>query len=120
MFENIDLIKDHGANPHIPGFGYGRIVVCYEYFMDNGFISGFVKPNLKGLNTKEMREVVRNALMKSTITPRGYVLISAERQSNTDKLVPTKITASGKIGVGPVEAHAEAEFGRKNALQISN
>ncbi len=36
MLENIDAIREEGANPYVRGFSYPEVVECYSFFLDCG------------------------------------------------------------------------------------
>ena len=108
MIENIDAIKNEGANPWIPGFSYKRIIDCYNYFMDCGFISGFISPLVDGEGTKRKRKLLQDSLRLCQITRRGLRLISEEKP--VSHMNVTRVNAGGKINVGVAEAHIDAEI----------
>ena len=111
MLENIDSIKNENTNPWVHGYSYKKIILCYEYFLDCGFISGFVAPNVEGLGTKEKRAVLQEALKHCSITKRGFELISSSKESALkSQLKVTEVDAGIKMDAGPVAGHVDMKM----------
>ena len=79
MLENIDAIREEGANPYVRGFSYPEVVECYSFFLDCGFIAGFEEPDFQGLDTKGQRKALNAALKCCSITRRGRAFLAGKK-----------------------------------------
>ena len=105
MLENIDAIREEGANPYVRGFSYPDVVECYSFFLDCGFIAGFEEPNFQGLDTKGQRKALNAALGRCSITRRGRVFLAGEKEP--EKRLPKEEERERKLNVKA----GNAEFG---------
>ena len=103
--ENIDAIREEGANPYVRGFSYPEVVECYSFFLDCGFIAGFEEPNFQGLDTKGQRKALNPALKCCSITRRGRAFIAGKKE--TEKRIPKEEERERKLNVKA----GNAEFG---------
>ena len=112
MLENIDVIRDEGANPYVRGFSYPEVVECYSFFLDCGFIAGFEEPDFQGLDTKGQRKALNAALKCCSITRRGRAFLAGKQEAEKEKpkkRKPAEQDLEGKLNVkvGPAEFGAE-------------
>ena len=104
MLENIDVIRDEGANPYVRGFSYPEVVECYSFFLDCGFIAGFEEPNFQGLDTKGQRKALNAALGRCSITRRGRVFLAGKKETPVEKpkVLERELEINGEVKAGPV------------------
>lgn len=118
MLENIDAIRDEGADPYVRGFSYPEVVECYSFFLDCGFISGFMEPDFQGLDTKGQRKALNAALKGCSITRRGRDFLARKQEAEKEKpkkRKPAEQDLEGKLSVkvGPAEFGIEYKDRKK-------
>lgn len=118
MLENIDAIRDEGADPYVRGFSYPEVVECYSFFLDCGFISGFMEPDFQGLDTKGQRKALNAALKGCSITQRGRAFLDRKQEPEKEKpkkRMPAEQDLEGKLNVKVGPAEFGAEFKNRKA-----
>lgn len=118
MLENIDAIREEGANPYVRGFSYPEVVECYSFFLDCGFIAGFEEPDFQGLDTKGQRKALNAALKCCSITRRGRAFLAGKQEAEKEKpkkRKPAEQDLEGKLSVkvGPAEFGIEYKDRKK-------
>lgn len=118
MLENIDAIREEGADPYVRGLSYRKTVECYSFFLDCGFITDFEEPNFQGLDTKGQRKALNAALKCCSITRRGRDFLAREQEAEKEKpkkRKPAEQDLEGKLSVkvGPAEFGIEYKDRKK-------
>ena len=105
MLENIDAIREEGANPYVRGFSYPEVVECYSFFLDCGFIAGFEEPDFQGLDTKGQRKALNAALKCCSITRRGRAFLAGKQEAPAEKpiVLEREFEINGEVKAGPVD-----------------
>lgn len=97
MLENIDAIREEGADPYVRGLSYRKTVECYSFFLDCGFITDFEEPDFQGLDTKGQRKALNAALKRCSITRRGRAFLAGKKKP--EKPLPKEEERERKLNV---------------------